>query len=651
MALTQNKQSNPFPIMSRLLSRVRPSVFKRRSQTLTRMKKEIELISADSAKKVELLNELNVFFETIEITDLLSELGSHTPGADFSGEFFKRMSHILLPPLAQSGDLTNAIKVLSRSSDLKWLADVGEEDWLQFIQLTEFQLKSKKLRTQLFESLILISHRIVSYTFVSDLQNSLAFEKTIGFNSFLKLNHAVSILSESIDSINELQVSSESQELIQQILSQCKLQIKNCRAVIQGVHERKKTTGTSLDLNFAINRIENLTDRLELIIHILFPKNEWEAKMAGIKLCKQIFELTFLQNSFSDLLGKNVESVALQVTEHVASTGEHYVTSNRNEYFDMLWSAARGGFIVAFLCVIKAAISLQKLPPGLDALLTCLNYSFGFMLIHAVQGTLATKQPAMTASTIAAEIKNIQSNSTGYAGLASLISKVSRSQFIAVLGNFLVALPVALLLILIINFFSETDLLDSHKALSLINDIHLTESNSILFACIAGVWLFLSGIISGWIDNVYHFRRVSERLKNLFIFKATGRWGERIIDYLSQNSGVLAGNFLLGFMLGLTPFLAQLFGLPISIRHITFSSGNLGLAIAQLGVETPPTLAIYAFLGVIFIGFCNLLVSFSLALWIALKSQRVNQIKMSLLAKLLFKKLTRSPLDFIRPPG
>ena len=71
----------------------------------------------------------------------------------------------------------------------------------------------------------------------------------------------------------------------------------------------------------------------------------------------------------------------------------------------MFKGAIGGGLIVGFLCVIKVLMSKVETSDFGFAFLYSLNYSIGFILIYLFGFTLATKQPAMTATTISKAIE------------------------------------------------------------------------------------------------------------------------------------------------------------------------------------------------------------------------------------------------------
>jgi site-specific recombinase len=121
-------------------------------------------------------------------------------------------------------------------------------------------------------------------------------------------------------------------------------------------------------------------------------------------------------------------------------------------------------------------------------------------------------------------------------------------------------------------------------------------------------------------------------------------------DYVEQHLGALAGNFFFGFLLGGATGLGVLFGLPIDIRHIAFSSAYLGYAAAALDFSIPATTAALAFGGVLLIGLTNLLVSFALTLSVAMRARRITFAQSRSLVGLLFGRLLRTPHAFLFPP-
>jgi site-specific recombinase len=115
--------------------------------------------------------------------------------------------------------------------------------------------------------------------------------------------------------------------------------------------------------------------------------------------------------------------------------------------------------------------------------------------------------------------------------------------------------------------------------------------------------------------------------------------------------GALAGNFFFGLMLGSIGQIGVFFGLPIDIRHITFSSANFSFALVGLDHQLSWETWLISLSGIVLIGMVNLTVSFSLALLIALRSRKVSFEQSGALLTLLCKRFLRRGRDFFFPPS
>jgi site-specific recombinase len=175
----------------------------------------------------------------------------------------------------------------------------------------------------------------------------------------------------------------------------------------------------------------------------------------------------------------------------------------------------------------------------------------------------------------------------------------------------------------------------------------------VFHAAIAGVCLFLAGLISGYFDNLASYARIPERVARLgWLQRLSGTMGAaRIADYLGANLGGLMGNLLFGVMLGSMGTLGFLFGLPLDIRHIAFSSANLGYALVALDFGLGARQWVESLSGLFLIGFTNLAVSFSLALWVALKSRGVEFEHSRRLLGIVARRFLRQPHRFFLPPA
>jgi site-specific recombinase len=125
-----------------------------------------------------------------------------------------------------------------------------------------------------------------------------------------------------------------------------------------------------------------------------------------------------------------------------------------------------------------------------------------------------------------------------------------------------------------------------------------------------------------------------------------------LAHWLQHNIAGLAGNISLGMMLGIVPEIAAFFGLPLDVRHVTLSTGQATAAFATLGVAHLWTSAtIWVVVGILGIGAFNILISFGLALLVAVRARNVRAPEQGLFIQAVFRRLLRAPLSFILPVG
>ena len=96
--------------------------------------------------------------------------------------------------------------------------------------------------------------------------------------------------------------------------------------------------------------------------------------------------------------------------------------------------------------------------------------------------------------------------------MAELVNKVFRTQCVAVLGNLATVLPTAWGIAMVWNNVAGKHLVDPAKAMHLLHDIDPFHSLALMYAAIAGVCLFVAGLISGYYDNKALYTRMMSPL-------------------------------------------------------------------------------------------------------------------------------------------
>lgn len=573
------------------------------------------------------------------------------PNTGFFTESARRLTDTMLPNVPDQQYLKDIVAIMfTQSSDAQWLGMIEMPIWQAVLEALRFDEISTDHKTippalaQVLEALRVMSYRISAIGLEPEL---VRIEPTIEeFESpFLAQNvEMVAYLANYRQNDN----AHDTRHVL--------VLLDQCRGIVDKIRNRAGREGTSLSLTFHLGRLEQLLARSEILLSLaekLREQNKIEpAYPEIIALWVNVVRAECRRNNLRHYWRKNIELLARRVTDNASRTGEHYITETRSEYFVLLRSAMLGGIIIAMMALLKLAIAKMGLPPLSEALLFCLNYGVGFMLIHILHGTVATKQPAMTANTIAATLSEGKGRARELSKTAGVIARLTRSQIAAIAGNVGLAIPMAMLIAWGYHKISGNHILSAEKAVSLLNDAHPWLSGSIFYAAIAGICLFLAGLIAGYYDNSAAYNRIPERILLLRwprkVFGESRMW--RVSEYIRDNLGALAGNLAFGFMLGGVTAFGMLFGLPLDIRHIAFSSAYLGYASMLLDWHAFKYLFVWAGVGVLLIGLVNLSVSFALALFVALRARGVDTTQQRQLFTSVLQKLRHHTREFFLPP-
>ncbi|WP_407278407.1 site-specific recombinase [Aromatoleum evansii] len=580
------------------------------------------------------------------------------PSTGFFSETARRISGRLLPDYLDTAYMKDVLAVLFwRSDDEEWVNAIADELWCELIRTVledetpASETDSRALPDAITE--ILEALRVLSY-----------HASAIGLDpEFIRIDpeleeHESAFLAQNAELVAYIRNYAQWWETSTTLVEDerhVQVMLDQCEEALQRIRRRAAKLGTSLTLTFKLERLHQHLRRIGRLLRLLsgLRQRRMFADVAPeiVDLFKELVRSECRKHRLSDYLGKNVELLSLRMTESAGKTGERYITTTRREYFGILGSAALGGLIIACMAAFKLVLAKQGHAPLTSALSFCLNYGIGFVIIHIIGGTVATKQPAMTANAIAASIGETQGKSRDLHNLVELIARTVRSQLAAIVGNVGVAVPAATAIALIVHATGGDHFVSPEKALGLLNEID-PAGGAVFFAAIAGVCLFLSGLIAGYYDNLCAYARIPERLLQLrWLHRLLGAARmERVARYVENNLGALAGNFFFGFLLGGVTALGVLFGLPLDIRHIAFSSAYVGFAGAGLDFAPGWQAAALAASGIALIGLTNLGVSFSLTLYVAMRARRITFAQGRTLVWMTLRHFLAHPRDFLLPP-
>lgn len=628
-----------------LVKKIRPERARDKERAELQFSALLYSLQQDRSLLFSLRRSLLTQFMNTDIVPALTESGMiHSRG--FVQELVGKLKHKLLPELQARNDFRFVLnRVFFRKTDYKWVESIDPSLWKDFFELLGIQinLSETRLLSQLQRSLQVLSYRLANTGLEKEVSERLTGSAS---QPFMEQNRLVNLYLERSGSGY---FTGDEKKLL---LTNIHETLHNCRQSLQWLKDQRLFEGTSLAQTFLIVRTEQHIERMFIVLDVLDGDQHFDTERF-ITYFRQVIRYENRKNSIGEFLSGNLSMLAYQIAEHKGRKGERYISTGRRDYLLLFRSAMRGGLIISFIAIFKNLLAKLPLAPFWQGLFYGSNYAMGFVLMDQAGGTLATKQPAYTASAVAGslDVRKLGGR-PDLRNLAITVARVSRSQIMSFAGNLIVVFPLTYFLSMCWVWMTGASIAEGDAAMKLLTDQHPFRSLALLYACFTGCFLFLSGIIAGYVENHVVYGKIPERISEHPVFSNTmsSRRLQRIVDFIRLNAGTLAGSISLGFFLGIAGPLGKVLGLPFDIRHITISAGNVAIGYHGLGGKVPVPFMVTIVLGVLAIGFLNFLVSFSLAFYVAVRSRGIRLRDYPEFLGILFRYFRKHPSDFFFPP-
>ncbi|MDD3462786.1 MAG: hypothetical protein PHW07_04005 [Sulfurospirillaceae bacterium] len=643
----QKKDLHLIDKLGQIIAFIRPTKLNNIESSLESIDILIKFFNEKNKLAQDISDEINLLFIDSKISANITNFGILSNN-DFGYELRERFYNKFLPNPPQKGDLTYIFSTLfNKKDDSIWVSKIDNKKWIEFF--SSLFGNSKKIvstKNHLFSELLyaieILSIWIASEEFDS---NFIRLDKSLlnKDSAFIALQRNIAVY------INTIQSDSIPIEKTRLDFDHLKVFIEQCYGQVNILRKKSLNQGISINLTYQLERLTQTIKRLEDILDLIQYFDTNESNLAFVELFKEAVVKNETKNSLSELYAQGIQIVARSITNNASEHGEHYIIKDMSGYFKMFLSASGAGIIIAFMALLKIYITQEQFSLGIQTVFTSLNYGLGFVFIHLLGFTVATKQPAMTASSFAEAIEKEEGKRTANKKrLVELIFQVSRSQFAAVIGNVTLALLVASI-IAFLTLGNNDNILTNKEAIYYLEGLKPFEA--LFFAGIAGIWLFISGLISGYFDNRADLLELKQRYFHQPLLKKLldDKKREKFASYLHGHHGAIAGNFFFGVLLGITPYVGYLFDLPLDIAHIAFSSAYLGYASVHLDISFSTFLCYLGY--TLMIGAINLIVSFSLALKVSLLSRDTSFGNLFSFLKVLILEILKRPHHLVLPFG
>ncbi len=631
--------------LSKIISKIRPKSIRNNEESIENIEAMIQHLEAYPEFRESLSSEFNLWLVDSKISNNIASLGILSKQG-FKEEISDRFYNKFLPQAPQKGDFSSLFAILfPHTKDPLWVNAIDDALWAKFWGMLLYnKALHVKTQTYLYHEIVYATEILAIWIAAEEFdEHYIRLDRSLltKDSAFIALQREISSLSLTIQNEDpEAEMTRLDFQHIDVLIAQCYDQVNFLR-------KQSLNKGILVSLTYNLERLEQIIQRTQKCVQLIqeFETDSFYATL--LPLFKEAVEKNCARNSLSDVLNQNIKILAKSIANNASEHGEHYIADTTKEYIGMFLSASGAGMVIALMALIKITIMHSGFSSIIETILASLNYGFGFVLIHLLGFTVATKQPAMTASTFAKAVDRADTKRADQHKLATLFMQVSRSQFAAVVGNVTLALGVACL----IGFIYA----QNHIPILSPQELQYYTENfnpfpGLFYAAIAGIWLFTSGLIAGYYDNRASYLDLKSRYMHLPILKkiTSQAMREKIATYLHNNHGAIMGNFYFGILLVVTSFVGHMLNLPLDIRHVAFSSANLGYILAQGELSWPDFIEGLIF--VLMIGLVNLSVSFALALKVSLKSRDAYFGNFFSFVKLLFQEAKRNPRALFFPP-
>lgn len=566
----------------------------------------------------------------------------------FFPELKKRISYKFLPPVEDENTISHIISkvLINPKSDIRYIESIGNEEGTEFFRLMGWDnlVLHSVVKRELTASMEILAWRVVGNALEPDVVRMVPEYKELD-NPFVALQKELEHLAVRYKEDKDLVISSKDVDY-----KQIKIYIEQCLGFVNKAFKNASKFGISSKINQSLLKTHQQLNRIKDSLALLVIDEEEDIVDNSKNLVINMLRYKSHRNNIRELIDDSTRLISHLITSHTAETGTHYIATSAKEYLKMFWKASAGGVVVGFLCVFKMLFSSVQGSEFSHAVLYSLNYALGFTVIYLLHFTLATKQPAMTAATMARVLSDEKAKSSDYREFANLVAKLFRTQFVSFVGNVLWVFPVSMAIIYGLDWFLDENLAQP-KADKLLKDLNFLESKAILHACIAGVFLFISGVISGNISNQSLFHQIPKRIaQSPFIQKTFGiKFAQKLSDFYVKNWAGIISNMWFGVFLGMIAPLGIFLGLDLDIRHITFSAGNFALGLYSRGFDISNYELWISLATITLIGFFNFIVSFGLSMFLAFRSRKVNFGEVTKIYHEIFRFFLKNPLRFFIP--
>lgn len=549
---------------------------------------------------------------------------SEKPG--FLVELTNRLVRKALPDTFTEKDISETFKHLFVSDDDAIWIETSFKQILPLFQefASRNSISFENLRNDRPEAMTILGAQIASLGTSKDIRRRLDKQRFTD-SSFLRLNRAINR-------------DHPEDDLILKEISESRLDLQKIRHNIE-------STGVSVDLIFKLEKIDSILDRIEMLIYLGKEYGKEAGPVITAQFIGRLVRDELESRSVKDYIKENVHLLTRKIVERAGEKGEHYIATTGQEKKSLFYAAALAGMLTTFTAIVKFYIGIFHLPLFFEGFFFFINYAFGFLAMQKWHLALSSKQPAYTASALSRKFEAFKLTKE-LDEVTSEVKKITNSQMITTIGNLLLVIPFTIAADWAWYYFTGAHFMTPEYAATTIGKHDIFTSLTIPYAILTGVFLWLSSVVAGWVENWLVFREIPEALRaNSLLRNSLGKnQVNYMADHFASTMGGIAGNLSIAFFLATPIIIGKFTALPLDIRHVTLAAGTVTLALNSLEWDFSqdwPTMLRMA-LSILTIGFFNFTISFYCALRMAAMARNVEVKYLKIIFRFAFYKKERN---------
>jgi site-specific recombinase len=581
------------------------------------------------------------FWGDIRSAGLFSDFGFGPRTALYS-EVWERLRQRLLPATPDTRELAELFPLLFEPGDAQWIGAIDEAT-LRRLGTPAWRGIGDgpdRWRDEMMEAVTYLVSAVRAAGFSAPLRKRMS-EAALAHEPFRQLAAAAERLCDALKP-GDLQHPAVRQEA-----AYLRALLDECLAAVDSIAAHLDEFGISVDIVYEVEQLGQRVRRIEALLDCVLADDPAPQVQ---RLAIALVEALQRRRGIRSLLARHYAQLSRKVAERSAETGENYIAHTRAEYRQMLQRAAGGGAVLAGTTLLKFGVMALGLGAFWSGFWAGANYALSFVIIMLLHWTVATKQPAMTAPAMAQRLGDLKSDAAVEAFVDDVMHLI-RSQAAGIFGNLALCAPLVLAAQGLAWWLGGAPLVGAHEAEHVLHSLTLLGPTA-LYAAFTGVLLFASSLIAGWAENWFVFHRLDSAIA----------WNPRIVARLGPAraqrwstwwrfhiSGV-AANVSLGMMLGLLPVVMGFVGIPLEVRHVTLSTGQLAAAAGALGFDVLHSAPFWwCVAGIVATGVLNIGVSFWLAFNVAARARGVRAADRQRIGAALSRRLRHKLPAFLWP--